>query len=76
MNLLILRTFLLFRNYEIRLYYSKLKIEAFEMWQRRRMLRFSWLECISNIEILNIIEKYKYVINIVKEIILQYVGTL
>ena len=50
------------------------KLQAFEMWCYRRMLRISWMERKTNIEILQEIGKEYEVINTIKARKLQYLG--
>lgn len=53
--------------------YNK-KLEAFEMWLYRRMLRVSWMDRITNVKILCRMEKEKEVLNMVKCRKIQYFG--
>uniref|UniRef100_A0A8D8LDN3 Endonuclease-reverse transcriptase n=1 Tax=Cacopsylla melanoneura TaxID=428564 RepID=A0A8D8LDN3_9HEMI len=50
------------------------KIEAFEMWVYRRMLRVSWVDKVTNIEILNRFRKTVEIVNTIKTRKLQYLG--
>ena len=47
------------------------KLQAFEMWYYRRMWRISWTDKITNIEVLNKMQKYCEITNIIKQIKLQ-----
>ncbi|XP_045448929.1 uncharacterized protein LOC123657427 [Melitaea cinxia] len=50
------------------------KLEAFEMWIYRRMLRISWTMKITNVEVLRRMNKRLEIMRIVKERKLQYFG--
>lgn len=50
----------------------EMKLEAFEMWLYRRMLRVSWTQRVTNIEILHRMGKEREVLNTVKCRKLQY----
>ena len=50
------------------------KLEAFEMWTYRRMLRISWVEHITNIQVLDRMSKQKEILNNIKIRKLQYLG--
>uniref|UniRef100_A0A8D8Q4X5 Craniofacial development protein 2 n=1 Tax=Cacopsylla melanoneura TaxID=428564 RepID=A0A8D8Q4X5_9HEMI len=52
------------------------KIEAFEMWMYRRILRISWTEHITNEEVLRRMGKKRELMSIVKIRKLQYLGHL
>lgn len=53
---------------------SSKKLEAFEMWLYRRMLRVPWTDKVSNQEILQRMRKDREVLNTVKRRKLQYLG--
>ena len=50
------------------------RLEAFEMWAYRRILRVSWMKKVTNLEILRRIDKWKEIINTEKICKLQYLG--
>lgn len=50
------------------------KLEAFEMWAYRRMLRISWTEHVTNVEVLRRMEKDVEIRHEVKKRKLQYLG--
>ena len=50
------------------------RIEAFEMWIYRRMLRISWAERVTNVEVLRRMQKEKELVLTIKERKLQYLG--
>lgn len=50
------------------------KLQAFEMWCYRRMLKISWTEHVTNDEVLRRMKKCQEIINTVKERKLQYFG--
>ncbi|CAH1285836.1 unnamed protein product [Diabrotica balteata] len=50
------------------------KLEAFEMWLYRRMLRISWTARITNKEVLGKIKKEPEIVFTIKRIQLQYLG--
>lgn len=52
------------------------KIEAFEMWCYRRMLRISWVDKITNEEVLNRMKKDKELLYTIKKRKLEYFGHL
>ena len=53
---------------------SARRLEAFEMWLYRRILRVSWRDRVTNVEILRRMNKGKEVLDIVKVRKLQYLG--
>ena len=53
---------------------TEAKLEAFEMWLYRRMLRVSWTQRVTNEEILRRMGKAKEVLATVKRRKLQYLG--
>lgn len=50
------------------------RIEAFEMYVYRRMLRISWVQRITNDEVLQRMQKQKEILNTIKERKMQYLG--
>ncbi|RZF39011.1 hypothetical protein LSTR_LSTR014707 [Laodelphax striatellus] len=50
------------------------KLEAFEMWLYRRMLRVSWVDRITNQEILSRMRKGKELLPMIKSRKLEYLG--
>lgn len=50
------------------------RIEAFEMWMYRRILRISWTERVTNVEVLRRMQKEKELILTIKKRKLQYLG--
>lgn len=52
------------------------KIEAFEMWLYRRMLKVSWTAKVTNVDILKIMKKKKEVLATVKRRKIAYFGHL
>ena len=50
------------------------RIEAFEMYVYRRMLRISWVQRITNDEVLQRMQKQKEILNTIKERKTQYLG--
>ncbi|KAL1446308.1 hypothetical protein WDU94_012325 [Cyamophila willieti] len=50
------------------------KLEAFEMWLYRRMLRISWTEHVTNVEVLRQMKKSRELMNIIKTRKLNYLG--
>lgn len=50
------------------------KLEALEMWIYRKMLRISWIERVTNVEILRRMGKERELINTIKGRKLQYLG--
>jgi len=50
------------------------KLDAFEMYLYRRMLRISWVQTITNLEVLERMEKSKELMLIVKEKKTTYTG--
>ena len=50
------------------------KIDAFEMWMYRRMLRISWTQKITNVEVMRRMHKEREVILTIKKRKLQYLG--
>ncbi|XP_060520407.1 uncharacterized protein LOC132698368 [Cylas formicarius] len=50
------------------------RLEAFEMWTYRRMLRVSWVDRVRNIDILNQLNKQTEVIHTIKKRKLEYFG--
>uniref|UniRef100_A0A2A4JBK9 Reverse transcriptase domain-containing protein n=1 Tax=Heliothis virescens TaxID=7102 RepID=A0A2A4JBK9_HELVI len=50
------------------------RLEAFEMWVYRRILRISWTDRISNVKVLQMVNKKAEVLNTVKRRKLQYLG--
>jgi hypothetical protein len=50
------------------------KLEAFELWMYRRILRISWTERVTNVEVLRRMNKEKEVIFTIKKRKLQYLG--
>lgn len=50
------------------------KLEAFELWTYRRMLRISWIDHVTNVEVMKRMGKDKEVINTVKTRKLSYFG--
>lgn len=54
--------------------YCERKLEAFEMWTYRRMLRIPWTEHVTNVEVLRRMEKGVEILHEVKKRKLQYLG--
>ena len=52
------------------------KIEALEMYLYRRILRISWTQKVTNIEVLRRMNKSKEILQTVKERKLQYLGQI
>ena len=52
------------------------RIEAFEMYLYRRILRISWIERVRNIEVLDKMHKNKELMSTIKERKLRYIGHL
>uniref|UniRef100_A0A8D8XFQ8 Craniofacial development protein 2 n=1 Tax=Cacopsylla melanoneura TaxID=428564 RepID=A0A8D8XFQ8_9HEMI len=50
------------------------KLQSFEMWVYRRMLRVSWMDKITNIEILNRLDKTTEIVRTIKTRKLEYLG--
>lgn len=50
------------------------KLQSFEMWVYRRMLRVSWMDKITNIEILNRLNKTTEIVRTIKTRKLEYLG--
>jgi hypothetical protein len=50
------------------------KLEAFEMWVYRRILRISWTEHVTNTEVIQRIGKEKEIVNTIKQRKLEYLG--
>ncbi|KAI5707563.1 hypothetical protein M8J77_011831 [Diaphorina citri] len=50
------------------------KLEAFEMWLYRRILKISWIEHVTNEEVLRRMKKERELMNIIKVRKLQYLG--
>lgn len=50
------------------------RLEAFEMWTYRRMLRISWVDKVRNTEVLNQLSKQTEIINTIKKRKLEYFG--
>ncbi|CAG9828977.1 unnamed protein product, partial [Diabrotica balteata] len=50
------------------------KLEAFELWMYRRILRISWTEKVTNVEVLRRMNKEKEVIFTIQKRKLQYLG--
>ncbi|CAG9830832.1 unnamed protein product [Diabrotica balteata] len=50
------------------------KLEAFEMWCYRRILRISWVDRVTNIEVLRRMDKTCEIISTVKQRKLEYLG--
>ncbi|CAG9833668.1 unnamed protein product [Diabrotica balteata] len=50
------------------------KLEAFEMWGYRRILRISWTEHVTNIEVFQRIGKETNIANTIKQRKLEYLG--
>lgn len=53
---------------------SMRKLEAFEMWCYRRILRISWVDRITNEEVLRRMDKEREVLNNIKKRKLEYLG--
>lgn len=50
------------------------KLEAFEMWTYRRLLKISWTDRITNEEVLNMMQKERELLNIIKKRKTSYLG--
>ena len=50
------------------------RIEPFEMWMYRRILRISWAEKVTNVEVLRRMQKEKELVFTIKKRKLQYLG--
>lgn len=50
------------------------KLEAFEMWAYRRILRISWVDRITNVEVLQRLGKNTEILNTIKKRKLEYLG--
>lgn len=50
------------------------RLEAFEMWLYRRILRISWTEKVTNVEVMNRMGKEKEVLATIKRRKLEYFG--
>uniref|UniRef100_A0A8D8UG11 Uncharacterized protein n=1 Tax=Cacopsylla melanoneura TaxID=428564 RepID=A0A8D8UG11_9HEMI len=50
------------------------KLEAFEMWVYRRILRISWVDKVSNERVIQRMNKEKEIVNTIKTRKLQYLG--
>uniref|UniRef100_A0A8D9FDW1 Uncharacterized protein n=1 Tax=Cacopsylla melanoneura TaxID=428564 RepID=A0A8D9FDW1_9HEMI len=50
------------------------RIEAFEMYLYRRILKISWMQKITNVEVLNRMQKEKELLQTIKERKIQYLG--
>lgn len=53
---------------------STRKLEAFEMWLYRRILRISWVDHVSNKKVLEMLQKGTEIIHIIKKRKLEYFG--
>jgi Reverse transcriptase (RNA-dependent DNA polymerase) len=50
------------------------KLEAFEMWTYRRLLKIPWTDYVTNIDVLKRVKKSKEVLNTIKKKKLEYFG--
>jgi len=50
------------------------RIEAFEMWVRRRIEKISWAEKVTNVEVLQKVEENRSILNTTQQRKLRWVG--
>ena len=55
---------------------SEIRIRSFEMWVHRRMLKISWKEMKTNMEVLSLVGPNKSIVSIIKERKIRYCGHL
>ena len=55
---------------------SKKRLEAFEMWALRRLLRISWTECMSSDRVLTLAGVRRELIQLIQKQKLRYFGHL